>query len=124
MIRTPRVVVQILGAIFAIEGVVGLIVPETFRALVVWLQTPPIWPFSVVLRAFIGLVLLGVALPARSLLAVRAVGLVTLLGAGVGLVFTNLSQVPHSMIWRLPSLALLVAGLVVVWGAGRPRPAA
>ena len=124
MIRSPRVVVQLLGAIFTIEGFVGLIAPDAFRALVVWLQSPPFWPFSVILRAFIGLVLLGVASPAKHLSAVRAIGLLTFLGAAIGLIFTDLDQAPHGMIWRLPSFALLVAGLVVVWGAGRSRSTA
>ena len=38
MIRAPGAVVRLLGAIFAIEGLVGLLVPEAFRALVVWLH--------------------------------------------------------------------------------------
>jgi len=121
MLRSPRAVVQVLGAVFAVEGFIGLINPEAFRTLVVWLQSPPAWPFSVVLRAVVGFALLGVAAPARSLGAVRAIGILTLLGAVVGLVFTNVTLAPHGMIWQLPSLVLLGAGLVVVWGAGRSR---
>jgi len=124
MLRAPRLVCQILGAAFAVEGLVGLISPESFRALVVWLQTPPVWPLSVALRAIVGLLLLGVASPARSLLAVRTVGLVTLIGAVVGLVSTSLSQAPHGAIWRVPALVLLAAGIAVVWGASESGSAA
>ena len=124
MLRSPKALVRLLGVIFAIEGLVGLIAPEAFRGLVVWLQSPPSWPFSVALRAFLGLVLLGVASPVRSLPAVRTVGLLTLLGAVAGMAFNDVDQAPHGAVWRLPSLALLVAGLAVVWGAGKPRPAA
>ena len=124
MTGVPRVIARILGTLFAFEGSVGLIAPEIFRALVVWLQSPPSWPASVALRALIGILLLGVAAPAKSVAAVRAIGLLTLLGAVVGLVFTNLGDAPHGTIWRLPSLALLVAGLTVVWGAGKSRSAA
>lgn len=124
MLRSPRAIVQVLGAAFAVEGLVGLIYPEAFRALVVWLQSPPVWPSSVALRAVIGLVLLCVASPVRSLGVIRAVGMLTLLGAVLGLAFTSVDQAPHGMIWRLPSLVLLAAGLVVMWGAGSSRPAA
>ncbi len=124
MTPVPRVIVRILGLLFALEGCIGLIAPGVFRALVVWLQSPPSWPGSVALRALVGILLLGLASPARSVAAVRAVGLLTLLGAVVGLVFTNLGEAPHGSIWRLPSLALLAAGLVVVWGAGKSRAAA
>lgn len=124
MLRSPRFVGRILGVAFAVEGLVGLISPESFRALVVWLQSPPVWPSSVVLRAIVGLLLVGVASPARSLLAVRVVGIVTLVGAVVGLVNANFSQAPHGAIWRAPALVLLLAGIAVVWGAGESRSAA
>lgn len=124
MLRSPRLVARILGAIFTAEGLVGLISPESFRALVVWLQSPPAWPYSVVLRAFIGILFLGVASPVRSLPAVRAVGLITLIGAIVGLVNADFGQAPHGTIWRVPALVLLVAGIVSVWGAGKSRSVA
>lgn len=120
MLRSSRLVVRMLGAIFAAEGCIGLISPDSFRALVVWLQSPPVWPYSVMLRGLIGFLLLCVTAPARSLHAVRAVGLLTLIGAVVGLVNASLGQALHGTIWRLPALVLLGAGMAVVWGAG-PR---
>lgn len=121
MIRSPAPIVRVLGALFSMEGFVGLVDPEAFRALVMWLQSPPGWPLSVALRVLIGIALVGIALPVRSALAVRSVGVMTLVGAGVGLIFTDLDQAPHGAIWRVPALALLIAGVAVVWGAGKPR---
>ena len=74
------------------------------------------------LRACIGLALLCVASPVRFLPAVRVVGVVTLFGAAVGLFLTNVGHAPYGAIWRLPSFALLVAGFVVVWAAGKALP--
>ena len=85
MHRTPRIFVPMLGLMFAAEGLVGVLAPEAFRALVIWLQSPPAWPISVVLRALVGFLLLLVALPVRSAFVVRTVGVITLIGAVAGM---------------------------------------
>lgn len=121
---TGATILQLLGVVFVAEGLLGVIVPDSFRAVVIWLQTPPVWPTSVAARALVGLALLSVAMPVRSALAVRVVGIATLVGAAAGMLFTNADQLPSSPVWRLPALVLLVAGCVVVWGAGSPRAAA
>jgi hypothetical protein len=122
MPHTPRPFVLALGAGFAVEGLIGLIHPEAFRNLVVWLQSPPAWPASIVLRAVIGILFLSVAPSVRSANTVRAVGVLTLVGAVAGSILTHLHQAPHGPIWRLPALVLFGAGLAVIWGAGGSRP--
>ena len=123
MIRSPRMLARILGVAFAAEGVAGVIYPALFQVLVLWLQSPPAWPWSVLLRALVGLALLCVE-PVRSRRAVQAVGLLTLAGALLGFGFPAASAELNQLNWRLPALVLFGAGLLLVWGSGRPRTAA
>lgn len=113
--RTPRAAVFLAGALLAIEGAVGVAMPELFRSLVVWLQTPPAWPATVIVRAAMALLLLAAPPTIRAPNAVRAIGVVTLAGAVAGWFITGVEAWPAGSLWRLPSAALMLAGLVVVW---------
>lgn len=115
--RTPRFLISVLGIVFLVEGAVGVIAPHQFRALVIWLQTPPIWPLSVALRALIGVLLLFAPDSVRFPAAIRAVGVITLIGAIAGAFVTHMQQLGESPLWRLPAALLMVAGVVLVWAS-------
>jgi len=121
--RTPRLGLVTVGALFAVEGIIGLVTPEHFRSLVVWLQSPPVWPASIGLRAILGLLLLAAPPGIRGPWAVRAVGAITLVGAIAGMFFTGVDGLPHGSGWRVPAAALAIAGATVVWACVPQRPA-
>ena len=112
--RTPRWIVPALGSLLAVEGIVGVVSPGHFRSLVILLQSRPAWPASVVLRAALGAVLIAAPPPVRNRTPVRVVGVITLLGAVVGLVATDVEELPHGPAWRVPAALLALAGIVVV----------
>jgi hypothetical protein len=119
--RTPRTLISVLGIAFFAEGLVGVIAPHQFRALVIWLQTPPLWPASVALRALIGVLLLFAPGTVRFPSAIRVVGVITLLGATVGGFATHVQQLGESTWLRLPAALLMIAGGVLVL-ASRNKP--
>jgi uncharacterized membrane protein HdeD (DUF308 family) len=119
--RTPRILISVFGIAFFVEGLVGVIAPHQFRALVIWLQTPPVWPTSVVLRALIGILLLLAPGTVRFPAAIRVVGVITLAGAVVGGFAAHVQQLDESPWWRLPAALLMVAGGVLVL-ASRNKP--
>ena len=112
--RTPRLLISVFGIAFFAEGLVGVMAPHQFRALVIWLQTPPLWPTSVALRALIGVLLLLAPSTVRLPAAIRVVGVITLVGAIVGGFATHVQQFGESPWWRLPAALLMVAGVVLV----------
>ena len=119
--RTPRTLISVFGIAFFAEGLVGVVAPHQFRALVIWLQTPPIWPTSVALRALIGILLLFAPGTVRLPAAIRAVGVITLVGAIVGGFATHVQQLGESPWWRLPAALLTAAGGVLAL-ASRNKP--
>ena len=119
--RTPRFLISVFGVVFFVEGVVGVTAPHQFRALVVWLQTPPVWPASVVLRALIGVLLLLAPGTVRFPAAIRVVGAITLVGAIVGGFATHVQQLGESPWWRLPAVLLMAAGAVLVLASRNKR---
>ena len=119
--RTPRFLILVFGIVFFAEGLAGVMAPHQFRAWAIWMQTPPLWPTSVVLRAFIGVLLLLAPGTARFPAALRAVGVVTLIGAIVGGFATHVRQLGESPWWRLPAVLLMVAGVVLAL-ASRSKP--
>ena len=119
--RTPRLLILVFGVAFFAEGLMGVTAPHQFRALVIWLQTPPLWPTSVALRALIGGLLLFAPVTARFPAAIRVVGVITLIGAIVGGFATHVQQLGESPWWRLPAALLMVAGVVLVL-ASRSKP--
>jgi hypothetical protein len=119
--RTPRILISVFGIAFFVEGLVGVIAPDQFRALVILLQTPPVWPTSVVLRALIGILLLLAPGTVRFPAAIRVVGVITLVGAIVGGFATHVQQLGESPWWRLPAALLMIAGGVLVL-ASRNKP--
>lgn len=121
--RTPRLLLQAIGALLAVEGAVGVVLPEQFRALVVGLQTPPAWPASIIARAALGGVLLAAPATIACRACVRVVGAVTLAGAVVGLFVTDVPSWPGGPLWRLPAAVLAAAGLLVVRSARAIRSA-
>jgi hypothetical protein len=119
--RTPRHLILVFGIAFFAEGLVGVIAPHQFRTLVIWLQTPPLWPTSIALRALIGILLLFAPDTVRFPAAIRVVGVITLVGAIVGGFATHVQQLGESPWWRLPAALLTVAGAVLVL-ASRSKP--
>jgi hypothetical protein len=113
-----------IGAVLALEGLVGTVAPELFRALVVWLQAPAVWPASVVARLVLAGALFARSASIRSPGTVTVVGVITLISAVVGAVASSPETLSAGTCWRIPAVALCCAGLAVIWasGAGSSRP--
>lgn len=117
--KTPRWLLITIGTVLALEGTIGAVSPSHFRALVVWLQSDPAWPASVLARAVLGGLLLAAPRSIRHPRVVRAVGVITIVGAAVGVLATSVQSLPEGDVWRLPAIALAIAGMAVVWASQR-----
>jgi len=119
--RTPRFLLVTIGVLLALEGIVGVVSPKYFQAFVIWLQSPPAWPASVVFRAVLGVLLFAAPQSLRAPGVVRAVGIITLVGAVVGAFATGAPSLPGGSVWRVPAAALGIAGAAVVWASAAKR---
>jgi hypothetical protein len=74
---------RVVGVLVAVQGVVGLVAPDTFVALIRFFQVSPVIYAAAVIRIAIGIVLVRAAHQSRVPVALRALGLAILLGGAL-----------------------------------------
>jgi hypothetical protein len=121
----------LIGVVIILQGLVGLIAPESFAQLIGAIQVPPVIYAAALVRAVFGVVLLRVAPQSRAPLLLKALGVLVLVGGlltpivGVQFGKVILGWWSESMlVVRAFATAALVIGSVIVFATTRRRSAA
>jgi hypothetical protein len=120
----------LIGVVIILQGLVGLIAPESFTQLIGAIQVPPVIYAAALVRAVFGVVLLRVAPRSRAPLLLRALGLLILVGGLLTpFVGVQIGQVilgwwsESKLVVRAFATAALVIGSFIVFATTR-RPSA
>jgi len=94
------VIVTVLGMLIAAIGLMGVVTPRTFIALVQYLRGPVRYWFAVSIRLVLGVVFLAVAPDCRAPIVVRAIGVVSI-AAAFGIIVLGTARLDRFIEWLL-----------------------
>lgn len=126
-----QVLAFLLGLLIALQGLLGIVMPDYFVEIVRFFQTSPTLYFAAVVRVGVGLVLLRAAKQARAAMLLRVLAAAIVVGG----VLTPIFGIPFAQLilgwWsdggatmvRLWALASFVLGVFIMYATKPPQVA-
>jgi hypothetical protein len=120
----------VIGVMIAVQGIVGLVSPETFTEFIRAFQVSPVIYLAAIIRVLIGAILVLAAPASRAPLLLRGLGVLIVIGglltpfvgaqfAGVVLGWWSVGGPPVVRMWASASLLI---GSFIIFATGRRRP--